>query len=114
MHSVGWVELDAKLTHDGVVIAMHDDTLDRTTGYRAVRLPIAQYGESQTIDTKVACTRLLGQLSESRLGGLSVWTQPNSWHHLMSDHIVSFSVLPVSASSSWPPAPAARHRWWWA
>jgi glycerophosphoryl diester phosphodiesterase len=28
---VGWVECDAKLTRDGVVVLMHDDTLDRTT-----------------------------------------------------------------------------------
>ena len=28
---VRWVEVDAKLTGDGVVILMHDDTLDRTT-----------------------------------------------------------------------------------
>ncbi|MGE0714029.1 MAG: glycerophosphodiester phosphodiesterase [Alphaproteobacteria bacterium] len=27
----GWVEVDAKLTADGVVVLMHDDTLDRTT-----------------------------------------------------------------------------------
>lgn len=27
----GWVEFDAKLTGDGAVILMHDDTLDRTT-----------------------------------------------------------------------------------
>jgi glycerophosphoryl diester phosphodiesterase len=27
----GWVEVDAKLTGDGVVVLMHDDTLDRTT-----------------------------------------------------------------------------------
>jgi glycerophosphoryl diester phosphodiesterase len=29
-----WVEFDAKLTGDGVVILMHDDTLDRTTNGR--------------------------------------------------------------------------------
>lgn len=73
------------------------DSLAQTTGFRAVRLPIAQHGESQTIDTKVACTKLLGNLPRADLGGLSVWTQPNSWHHFMSDHIVSFSVLPISA-----------------
>ena len=28
---VRWVEFDAKLTHDGEVIVMHDETLDRTT-----------------------------------------------------------------------------------
>jgi glycine betaine catabolism A len=71
--------------------------LQEVTGYRAVRLPIAQAGESQTIDTKVASRRLLGQLQQPSLGGLSVWTQPNSWHHFMSDHIVSFSVLPLAA-----------------
>src|SRR5437867_11693182 len=29
-----WVEFDTKLTGDGVVILMHDDTLDRTTNGR--------------------------------------------------------------------------------
>ena len=63
-----------------------------------MRLPIAQHGESQTIDTKVACNKLLGNLTQPALGGLSVWTQPNSWQHFMSDHIVSFSVLPIAAN----------------
>ncbi|MDB6089127.1 MAG: (Fe-S)-binding protein, partial [Gammaproteobacteria bacterium] len=73
------------------------ECLDHITGFRAVRLPIAGAGESQTIDTKVASRKLLGDLQRADLGGLSVWTQPNSWHHFMSDHIVSFSVLPISA-----------------
>ncbi|HUL06747.1 MAG TPA: glycerophosphodiester phosphodiesterase [Candidatus Acidoferrum sp.] len=34
-----WVEFDAKLTGDGVVILMHDDTLDRTTNGRG---PVAR------------------------------------------------------------------------
>jgi len=34
-----WVEFDAKLTGDGVVILMHDDTLDRTTSGHG---PVAQ------------------------------------------------------------------------
>jgi Rieske 2Fe-2S family protein len=73
------------------------ERLGEVTGFRAVRLPIAQSGESQTVDTKVASRKLLGQLPQAALGGLSVWTQPNSWHHFMSDHIVSFSVLPLSS-----------------
>jgi glycine betaine monooxygenase A len=73
------------------------ECLEAVTGFRAVRLPIARAGESQTIDTRVACRKLLGDLTRADLGGLSFWTQPNSWHHLMSDHIVSFSVLPISA-----------------
>jgi Rieske 2Fe-2S family protein len=82
------------------------DRLDHVTGFRAVRLPIARAGESQTIDTKVACRKLLGTLTRADLGGLSLWTQPNSWHHFMSDHIVSFSVLPIA-----PGKTLLRTRW---
>jgi glycine betaine monooxygenase A len=82
------------------------ERLREVTGFRAVRLPIAQAGESQTVDTKVACRKLLGDLSQSALGGLSVWTQPNSWQHFMSDHVVSFSVLPLA-----PDRTLLRTRW---
>jgi glycine betaine catabolism A len=82
------------------------ERLREITGYRAVRLPIAQAGESQTVDTRVASRKLLGQLPQAALGGLSVWTQPNSWHHFMSDHIVSFSVLPIA-----PDRTLLRTRW---
>lgn len=67
----------------------------RATGFRTERLPLDRAGESHTADTKVACRRLLGALTEARLGGLSFWTQPNSWHHFMSDHAVTFCVLPL-------------------
>jgi glycine betaine catabolism A len=82
------------------------ERLSDITGYRAVRLPIAQAGESQTVDTRVASRKLLGELPQAALGGLSVWTQPNSWHHFMSDHIVSFSVLPLA-----PDRTLLRTRW---
>lgn len=74
------------------------DVLDsRATAYRTQRLPLDKAGESQTMDSKVACQKLLGDLTQRNLGGLSFWTQPNSWHHFMSDHIVTFSVLPIDA-----------------
>ena len=49
------------------------------------------------MDGKVASRKLLGNLTQRNLGGLSFWTQPNSWHHFMSDHIVTFSALPIDA-----------------
>lgn len=67
----------------------------RVTGYRTQRLPLDKAGESQTMDAKVASKKLLGSLTQRNLGGLSFWTQPNSWHHFMSDHIVTFAVLPI-------------------
>ena len=73
---------------------------DLVTGFRTQRLPLDRGGESQTLDGRVASGILLGDFDRADLGGLSFWTQPNSWHHFMSDHIVSFSVLPISAEKT--------------
>lgn len=73
---------------------------DRATGFRTQRLPLDGAGESHTLSTEVACRKLLGSLSERRLGALHFWTQPNSWHHVMSDHVVTFSVLPLDPERS--------------
>jgi Rieske 2Fe-2S family protein len=76
------------------------DVLERVTGYRTMRMPLDRAGESQTLDTQVACKKLLGDFTEPSLGGLSFWTQPNSWHHFMADHIVTFSVIPLTADTT--------------
>lgn len=68
----------------------------RPTAFRSERLVLAGENESQTMDSKIACRRLLGAIAEPKLGGLHVHTQPNSWHHAMSDHAISFCVLPLS------------------
>ena len=68
----------------------------RATGYRAERLPLDRAGESHTLDTRAACRRPLGAVADARLGALSFWTQPNSWHHFMGDHAVTFSALPLA------------------
>jgi Rieske 2Fe-2S family protein len=73
---------------------------DRVTGFRTERLPLEDAGESETLDTRVACRRLLGALNDKRLGALSIWTQPNSWHHFMSDHIVCFAVFPLTTETT--------------
>jgi Rieske 2Fe-2S family protein len=48
-----------------------------------------------TLDTRVACTRLLGSLTERRLGTLHLHVQPNAWFHFLSDHIMTFAVFPL-------------------
>ncbi|MCW4113543.1 aromatic ring-hydroxylating dioxygenase subunit alpha [Aurantimonas sp. MSK8Z-1] len=73
---------------------------DMVTGYRTERLPLDGEGESHTLNTKAACRKLLGSLDNAKIGGLHFWTQPNSWHHFMGDHIVTFSVLPLDAERS--------------
>jgi Rieske 2Fe-2S family protein len=67
----------------------------RPTGFRAERLVLEGTGESMTVDTRVACTRLLGSITERRLGTLHLHVQPNAWFHFMSDHVLTFAVFPI-------------------
>ena len=88
-------DLGAEWEAKGLPSALIEELVNRPTGFRTQRLPIDGAGESQTMDTRVACRRLLGDFTEKRLGGLTFWTQPNSWHHFMSDHIVTFMAMPL-------------------
>lgn len=67
---------------------------DNTTQFRSQRLVIANHGESQTLTTRVACTRLLGDLHRRDLGDVHFWTH-NSWTHVMSDHAVVSYLIPL-------------------
>jgi len=64
--------------------------------HRVARLPLANGAVSQTMDGQIACAKLLGPFTEPNNSSLSVWTQPNSWHHFCCDHIVSFSLMPMT------------------
>lgn len=68
----------------------------RTTGFRVQRDALDGAGESYTSDGTAACTKTLGDLPEKRLGYLSMHMQPNSWFHVVGDHAVTFSALPIS------------------
>ena len=93
-------DLGARWEAGGLPSRVVEHLDDMVTGFRTQRLPIDGSGQSQTLDTKVACRRLLGNLTDPQLGGLSFWTQPNSWHHFMSDHVVTFSVIPIDAHNT--------------
>eukprot|EP01034_Spumella_vulgaris_P000030 gene30-41_t len=59
-------------------------------------LPLAGGAVSQTMDGKVASRKLIGPFTEPNSSSLSVWTQPNSWHHFCCDHVVTFSLVPLA------------------
>jgi glycine betaine catabolism A len=88
---------DARWTSCGLPSSEIDLLDGCATAYRTQRLPLEKAGESQTMDGKIACKKLLGDLTLRNLGGLSFWTQPNSWHHFMSDHIVTIYITPIDA-----------------
>jgi len=63
--------------------------------HRVARLALANGAVTQSIDGKLACQKLIGPFKAPETSSLSVWTQPNSWHHFCCDHVVTFSLTPV-------------------
>ncbi len=63
---------------------------------RVARLPLAHNAVSHTTDGKLGCQKLLAPFKKPETSSLSLWTHPNSWHHFMCDHIVTFKVMPLA------------------
>lgn len=89
-------EFEALWRQENLPFAQIEELDGRPTGWRTERLPLDQAGESYTLDTKRACAKLTSDFHTARLGTLSLHTQPNSWHHFLADHAVTFSVIPLS------------------
>lgn len=68
--------------------------------HRIARLPLANGAVTQSIDGKPACRKLIGPFDQPESSSLSVWTQPNSWHHFCCDHVVTFSLTPMGADKT--------------
>ncbi len=68
--------------------------------HRVARLALANGAVTQSIDGKLASKKLIGPFKEPETSSLSVWTQPNSWHHFCCDHVVTFSLTPLAADKT--------------
>ena len=68
----------------------------RPTGFRTERLALDGPGESYTLDARQASRRLVGGFTQPRVGALHLHTQPNSWHHFLGDHAITFCTLPLA------------------
>jgi glycine betaine catabolism A len=59
-------------------------------------MPLLPGVESYTMSTKAAVAKpLIPSVQESRLGSLLMFNYPSTWNHVLSDHAVSFRVLPI-------------------
>ncbi len=96
-----YLAADADLVREcderGLPHARMEELETRVSGFRIQREPLDGAGESFTADGRVVSRRLLGDLEAARLGRLSMHHQPNAWFHFLSDHAVTFSVLPLAA-----------------
>ncbi|MFI7241521.1 aromatic ring-hydroxylating oxygenase subunit alpha [Streptomyces qinglanensis] len=90
-------ELRATFERLGLPYTLVEELDDRSTAFRIQRDALDLAGESFTPDGTAACRRLLGDLPTARLGHLALHLQPNSWFHVLADHAIAFSVLPLAA-----------------
>lgn len=77
--------------------AVREELDTRVAGYRISREPLDGDGESFSADGHRLSKKLLGDLPDFRLGRCSLHLQPNSWFHLLSDHVITFAAFPVDA-----------------
>jgi Rieske 2Fe-2S family protein len=81
---------------DGLIHAVVEEMDDDTpTMFRAQRLVIAGAGESQTMTTRIACAKLLGNGQRRDQGSTHLWTH-SAWCHVMSDHAVITYCSPLT------------------
>ncbi|GGR51413.1 Rieske 2Fe-2S family protein [Nocardioides luteus] len=80
----------------GIPHRLLEDLVGRPLGFRIQREPLDGAGESFSPDGSRLVGRLLGDLADPRLGRCTFHTQPNAWIHLLADHVVTFSVTPIS------------------
>ncbi|MFT9257367.1 MAG: aromatic ring-hydroxylating dioxygenase subunit alpha [Acetobacter sp.] len=95
-HAARYVSCTAEWEEAGYPSQAVEHLAGHATNFRTQRLMMSGNGESQTPDTKVACKRLMGDITRKDLGDVHLWGH-NCWHHFMGDHALSFMILPQAA-----------------
>ncbi|MBS45929.1 MAG: (Fe-S)-binding protein [Nocardioides sp.] len=84
----------------GLPHALVEDLVRRPVGFRVQREPLDGLGESFSETGGRLVRRLLGDLTDAKLGRLGLHLQPNTWFHAMADHVVTFAALPLTHDST--------------
>ena len=69
---------------------------NRPSAFLVEHAPLDGAGKSYTVGGEAVCGKRLGSIADDRFGDLHLHMQPNSWCHLLSDHAVVFTVLPLA------------------
>jgi Rieske 2Fe-2S family protein len=93
-------QLMSTYEHLGLRHEAREELDTRPTGFRIEREALDLAGESFTADGTAAVSRLIGDFPTAKLGRLGLHMQPNSWFHILSDHAVTFTALPISADKT--------------
>ena len=70
--------------------------------YRITRIPLLNDAVSYTMSGKAAVKKPLSDAvaGDTNIGAMLLFNYPTTWDHLMSDHAISFRVLPISAEET--------------
>ncbi|WP_313815986.1 aromatic ring-hydroxylating dioxygenase subunit alpha [Citricoccus sp.] len=88
--------LRGRCTRYGLPFEVVEELDTRVTGIRISREPLDGAGESFSATGRRLSKKLLGDLRDFRLGRCSMHLQPNSWFHLISDHVITFAAFPIN------------------
>lgn len=67
---------------------------------RIVRMPLLKGTVSMTMDGTQGCKKLMGRITDPDLGSMRILHLPHSWNHCMGDHMIVFTVWPISAQET--------------
>ncbi len=87
--------LDVACRGQGIPMEGMRELDNRPTGFMISHAPLDGAGKSYTVGGDSACKKRLGSIADDRFGDLHLHMQPNSWFHMLSDHSVVFTVLPL-------------------
>ncbi len=88
------VQLGESLGLPSSFIASPDDQ------FRAMRMPFKNDTRSMTMTGEPAVSCRFGALPEDNLGDVLLYHYPTTWNHFMSDHAVTFRMLPLGPTST--------------
>jgi Rieske 2Fe-2S family protein len=63
-------------------------------------MPLLKGTVSMTLDGKQGCKKLMGRITDPDLGSMRILHLPHSWNHCMGDHVIVFTVWPISAQET--------------
>ena len=87
--------LEQRCRRYGLPFEVVEELDTRVAGIRISREPLDGEGESFSADGRRLSKKLLGDLPDFRLGRCSMHLQPNSWFHLLGDHVITFAAFPL-------------------
>jgi len=90
-------DLMRRKTADWDALGLPHRPADGRGKFRCIRLPFINSALTMSLDGELISRRLLGHLEDPDLGSVRMFHVPGNWNHFASDHIIHFSVHPLSA-----------------